>query len=317
MIIKSTSRVRRLLVLLAVSTPVVLIGSTAVTGATASAQIVNAQQSQNWAGYVAQSKDGQHFSSVSGRWVQPAVSPGSGTGYSAYWVGLGGASKSSKALEQIGTSANVVNGKAHYSAWYELVPAPETKLSLAVHPGDHMAATVRVAGDEVTLSLDDQTTGQSVTKSLHMSGPDTSSAEWIAEAPSQVTPGGGTQILPLANFGKVTFTNATATAAGHTGPISDPDWTVQRTQLSSSGGLGFPGAGSVAGGLGALPGQAAAGAVPSSLSDSGTSFSVSYSGGVGSQWPTGGLPGSPTGGYGYGFGNPYVLVLPGGYVVVV
>ena len=242
MIIKSTSRVRRLLALLAVSMPIVLTGSAAVTGATASAQIVNAQQeqSQNWAGYVAQSKDGQHFSSVSGSWVQPAVSADSGTGYSAYWVGLGGASQNSKALEQIGTSANVVNGKTQYSAWYELVPSPETKLSLAIHPGDHMSATVKVAGDQVTLSLDDQTTGQSVTKTLHMNGPDTSSAEWIAEAPSQVTPGGGTQILPLANFGKVTFTNAYATAGGHQGSISDPNWTAKQTQLSSSGGSGVP-----------------------------------------------------------------------------
>ncbi len=44
--------------------------------------------SQNWAGYIAQ---GTTFSAVSGSWVVPSATCGSGTGYSAFWVGLGGA----------------------------------------------------------------------------------------------------------------------------------------------------------------------------------------------------------------------------------
>ena len=296
MIITHGSPVRRRLALLAASVFLALTGVPALGGARASARTVNAQerQSENWGGYVVQDNHGQNFSSVSGSWTQPAVSAGSGQGYSAFWVGLGGASQQSQALEQIGTSANVANGKTRYSAWYELVPAPETKLSLAIRPGDHISGRVTVNGRQVTLSLSDQTIGQSVTKTLQMNSPDTSSAEWIAEAPSAENPGGGTQILPLANFGQVTFTNASATAGGHTGSISDPNWTARQTQLSSSGGIGFPGAGNLGPGTGGLSGTSGAGASASGLTDRGTSFSVSYGAGGGSQPSTGGGHGPGT-----------------------
>jgi hypothetical protein len=322
MIIKHSSRVRRTLALLALSVPLALTGVAALGGARASASTVNAQaqQSENWAGYVVHDNHGQNFSSVSGSWTQPAVSAGSGQGYSAFWVGLGGGSQQSQALEQIGTSANVVKGKTQYSAWYELVPAPERKLSLAIQPGDHMSGRVTVNGRQVTLALSDQTSGQSVTKTLQMNAPDTSSAEWIAEAPSAENPGGGTQILPLANFGKVTFTNARATAGGHTGSISDPNWTAQQIQLNSSGGIGFPGAGNLGPGPRGLSGTSGAGASTSPLADGGRSFSVSYDAGDGSQPSTGGAVGYPPGVYGYpgsAYGGSYLFVLPGGYVVVV
>ena len=289
MIITHSWPVRRMLAVLRVSVPLALTCVAALGGARASARTVNTQeqQSENWGGYVVRDNHGQNFSSVSGSWTEPAVSAGSGPGYSAFWVGLGGARQHSQALEQIGTSADVVNGRARYSAWYELVPAPETKLSLAIHPGDHISGRVTVNGRQVTLSLSDQTSGQSVTKTLQMNGPDTSSAEWIAEAPSAENPGGGTQILPLANFGQVTFTDASATAGGHTGSISDPNWTARQTQLSSSGAVAFPGAGNLAPGTGGLSGTSA-GASASGLADGGTSFSVSYGAGGASQPSTDG-----------------------------
>jgi hypothetical protein len=335
----------RITFVLAITSLVAVAAALAIKPVVASAQTVNAQQaqSQNWAGYVVHSKKGQKFSSVSGSWTQPAVSATSGPGYSAFWVGIGGASSRSKALEQIGTSADVVNGKTHYSAWYELVPAPETKLNLAIHPGNHISAHVGVNGTNVTVSLSDQTTGQSVTKTLKMSNPDTSSAEWIAEAPSSEQSGGALQILPLADFNKVTFTGASATAGGHTGSISNPDWSVQKTALSSSGGVGFPGGGTFTSGLGVLPTQSLAGASPSRLSESGRSFSVAYSADGGASSPAGagsgyGIGGSGTGGVspggfgpggfgpgGFGSGGfsptgypggGYVLVFPGGAAFV-
>jgi hypothetical protein len=317
MMMKHFSLGRRMMALVAVSTATALGGVSAFTGATASALAANTrgEQSQNWAGYIVHDKDGQSFSSVSGSWTEPAVSPESGDGYSAFWVGLGGTSPNSRALEQIGTAGSVVDGKADYSAWYELVPAPETELSLAIHPGDRLSASVTVAGGRVTLWLADRTTGQSLSKMLRTQRSDTSSAEWIAEAPSRVTPGDGTQVLPLANFGTVTFTNATATAGGHTGSISDPDWSVQATQLSPSQGVGFPGAGNLTGLVpGLLAVQSAREASPNGLSNAGTSFSVSYSAGGDPERPTSGESGYSTSGYGYG--GPYVLLLPGGYIIV-
>jgi hypothetical protein len=297
------------------------VGGVFATDATgASSQNINAQQeqSQNWSGYVVGSSSGQSFSSVSASWVQPTVkaSPGGGTGYSAYWVGLGGSSEQSQALEQIGTAADVTGGKTSYYAWYELVPSAEQKLSLAVHPGDHMSGKVTVSGTTVTVSMSDQTTGKSTTKTLQMSNPDTSSAEWIAEAPAAQTSYGSYSILPLADFGSVTFTNASATAGGHTGSLADPSWTVQRVDMTSaatSPALGGSARFSPAG-LGEA-GQSAGGASAGGVSGDGTSFTVTYSSGAAAQ-SSGGSAGAGTGSSAYPrdpYGYPGYGGAPGGY----
>jgi Peptidase A4 family len=316
---------RRALPALALGLTVALIGGFAVDAATASAQTTDAQQAQseNWAGYAVQSKSGANYSSVSASWTEPSVSADSGQGYSAFWVGLGGASGQSQALEQVGTAAEVDgNGQTSYYAWYELVPSPETKLDLDINPGDQISAKVTVDGTNVTVSLSDQTTGKSVTKSLQMSNPDTSSAEWIAEAPSAESENGNYQVLPLANFGTVTFTGASATAGGHTGSISDADWSAQAVQLSSSSttGLGGPGGFTPTGIAGAdASAQSSAGASPSDVSSDGSTFSVSYSASAaGSQasgdgYGSGGYGGYGYGGYGYGgYGSGgYAYDVPG------
>ena len=268
----------------------------AITAATASAATVDTQAavSQNWAGYVA---GDTQFSSVSGSWVQPAAKCASGQTYSAFWVGLGGSGQSSS-LEQTGTQADcAADGATSYYAWYELVPAAPVKLDLAIKPGDHIAAKVTVSGTDVTVSLTDQTTGQSATKTLQMDNPDTSSAEWIAEAPSACDGSGSCQTLPLADFGAVQFTGASATANGHTGPISDPSWSAQPVALGS-GGVSDVSYGSD---------QSAAGASPSSLSSDGSSFSVAYQASSGASGAAGG-----SGDYGYGDGGYGYGGYPGG-----
>jgi hypothetical protein len=298
-----------------------VLGVGAILAPAASAQSVNAQQatSENWAGYVAASNVGNgQFSSVSGNWVVPTVSSSAGHGYSAFWVGLGGSSNQSQALEQVGTSADTTGGKTQYYAWYELVPAPETRLNLAVHPGDHISGNVSVSGSTVTISLSDQTTGQSVTKELHMSNPDTSSAEWIAEAPSSQSQFGDYQTLPLADFGKVTFTNAYATSGGHTGSISDSDWSLQQVQLASANGSWAGGGAGIAGGAaGFVAAPSGAGAQPSALSSDGTSFSVSYASGVDSAGAGATSGGGYPDGYGDGGGTVYLVPSGGGYAYVV
>ena len=55
-----------------------------------------------------------------------------------------------------------------------------------------------------------------------------SSAEWIVEAPSS-----GSGVLPLANFGQATFTNASATIAGTTGPIDGSAWQAAQINMAS------------------------------------------------------------------------------------
>lgn len=267
--------------------------ATGVWAASASADTVSqASVSQNWAGYVA---GGTQYSSVSGSWVAPSATCGSGQTYSAFWVGLGGSGNQSSALEQTGTQADCnADGSTDYYAWYELVPAAPVRLGLSINPGDHISAKVSVSGTNVTVSLSDQTTGQSSTKTLQMDSPDSSSAEWIAEAPSSCDGSGSCQPLPLSDFGSVQFTGASATdTSGHTGTISDPAWSTQAVQLGSGGASDVSYGG----------GQGSAGAAPSSLSSDGSSFSVSVqsqssgSSTAGSSGSDGGYPG---GGYGYG-----------------
>ena len=166
---------------LALAGAVAAVAAPSAAAAPATAQDV----SENWAGYVASGPStGSGFSSVSGSWVQPSANCSSGDGDSAFWVGLGGASGQSQSLEQIGTEANCSGGSAQQYAWYELVPAAPVQLNMTINPGDQISAKVTVNGTEVIVSLSDHTTGGSATKTLQMSNPDTSSAEWIAEAPS-------------------------------------------------------------------------------------------------------------------------------------
>lgn len=194
--------------------------------------------SSNWSGYVA-SGSGQSFSDAKGTWVQPAVTCAArATNDSSFWVGIGGASSSSNGLEQIGTNADCASGTPKYSAWYELIPAPSVAIPLTISPGDTMNAEVSVNGSQVTLTLADATTGQSFTKTVTATSLDTSSAEWIAEAPAQCASNGASlsncRVLPLANFGAVAFSNASATANGQTGVISDVAWTNSAVDLRGS-----------------------------------------------------------------------------------
>ena len=122
------------------------------------------------------------------------------------------------------------------SAWYELVPKAPVTLKLTIRPGDHVTAKVTVNGTTVKVSLADTTTGQSVTTTLHMSEPDTTSAEWIAEAPSACSQSGYCRQIALANFGTVTFTKVAALASisglgNQGGTISSPLWQATPIQL--------------------------------------------------------------------------------------
>ena len=171
-------------------------------------------ESSNWSGYAATGATGS-FKSVSSSWVQPAVTCTSKSTYSSYWVGLDGYSNS--ALEQTGTEADCVGGKAEYGAWWEVLPAAESPYSVTVSPGDQLSASVTDNGNGTfTMVLTDSTAGWSKsTTHAGSSGYQDSSAEVIAEA----TEVNG-QIAKLSDFGTVTFTGATAggTALGSLSP---------------------------------------------------------------------------------------------------
>lgn len=193
-----------------------------------------AEVTNGWAGYVVRTL-GVSFAEVVGNWVQPRVVCGRPGSSVALWVGLGGATSDSQALEQIGTSADCSQrALVSYSAWYQLFPAPPVELPLTIRPGDRVAAKVAVDASTVTVELRNFTTGGSFSTELRMGSPETDSAEWIVEAPSACFTT-CTQ-LPLATFGRVVFADTSTTAGTHTGTIKDPGWSRLRLKMRPRGG---------------------------------------------------------------------------------
>jgi Peptidase A4 family len=235
----------------------------------APAAMANTTKSTNWAGYAIH-RDGVSFHQVSATWNQPnATCVGGHPSYSAAWVGLGGYSPTSGALEQIGTELDCgAAGRVISSAWYELVPAPSKTISLAVNPGDVMHASVTVTGHQVVVVLENLTRHHSFRKTLYAPVVDVSSAEWIVEAPSECISQYACQALPLANFGSVSFDSATAVSTdGVAGSIASGGWGRTKIKLT-------PGAQRfiVARGSSGTAGTAA----PSALRDRGSRFDVTY-----------------------------------------
>jgi hypothetical protein len=91
-------RVTRSLTVLAVSAAALIVATAATARATGTAEV-----SANWSGYVV-SAPSTSYTSVTATWRQPTVSCGvTDAGSSAaFWVGLGGYSQTSQALEQVG-----------------------------------------------------------------------------------------------------------------------------------------------------------------------------------------------------------------------
>jgi hypothetical protein len=242
----------------------------------APAALAETSMSANWAGYAIH-RSGVRFRQVSAIWKQPSASctPGIPT-YAAMWVGLGGFSRSSNALEQIGTEVDCsASGKVISSAWYELVPDTSNVIHLGVRPGDVVSASVTVVGHEVVVALNDATRHKSFSKTLRHTAIDVTSAEWIVEAPSDCTSATACQTLPLADFGTINFALASAKSTkGQVGTISSPAiWGTTSIALS-------PGAHRFV----SLQGAGTAGAAtPSPLASGGSAFNVSYQQRPGSQ----------------------------------
>ena len=159
----------------------------------------NASQSTNWSGYAATGR----FTSVSATWTEPAGHCTSATRYASFWVGLDGFN--SNTVEQTGSEVDCAGGSPVYYSWYEMYPAYPVNFRNTVRPGDHLFGSVTFTGGSgYTLVLQDTTRGWSHTVHKTLSGAANSSAEVIAEAPAAGS------VLPLANFGTVNFSNATA-----------------------------------------------------------------------------------------------------------
>jgi hypothetical protein len=164
----------------------------------------------NWFGYNQGTLEqgSKLFSSITGEWTVPtATQHTSGQSEaSSNWIGIGGGcvdancNVTDNTLIQTGTEQDVdSSGKASYSAWWEIIPAPSITISnLSISPGDHMQASVAetVAGSNVwNITLKDVTKNQTFTTTVPY--PSThATAEWIEETPLLIGTNAGLASLP-------------------------------------------------------------------------------------------------------------------------
>ena len=204
--------------------------------------------SDNWSGYA---DTGAGYSRVSSSWIEPAVTCGSSTTIAAFWVGIDG--YSSRSVEQGGTLAQCSGGTASYWTWWEHYPANAVQpVGFSVRPGDKITASVIRSGTSYTVKVTDSTrTANSFSKTFTCSAKSCkdTSAEWIAEAPSDSS---GT--LPLAHFSKWTASRDAVATTSKSGSISSfPDSEITMTGSSRD-----------------------TKAAPSALNSGGTSFGVTW-----------------------------------------
>jgi hypothetical protein len=243
--------------------------------------------SQNWAGYVVTglgstpttASPSTRYKNVTGTWKVPkATCTATGSeSSSAVWVGLGGYSTSSTALEQTGTSSDCsADGKASYSAWWEIVPDPSIPIKMKVMPGDVITGSVVVNGTQVLLWLKNRTRNVTFSKRVTLANPDQTSAEWIAEAPSACSTNGFCRQVPLANFGSVTFTRIAALAS--IDGLGDQGGTITSTLWQATPIDLVPRTRRFFGDVIQRPDQStgAAGATTSGLATDGSAFGVSW-----------------------------------------
>jgi hypothetical protein len=219
---------------------------------------ITVSDSTNWSGYAV---TGSSFTQAKGSWTVPTVNcTKTPNTYAAFWVGIDG--WTSTTVEQTGTDSDCSGKTPSYYAWYEFYPKGSVLISsISVAPGNKMSAEVSYSGTEFTITITNETTGKSFSKSSRVSGAKRSSAEWIAEAPCCTNAGG---ILPLADFGTVDLgddytgisgTND-ATDSSVSGPINDFGTGVQEAIMVSTSGVNE--------------------AVPSALTSDGSSFTVTW-----------------------------------------
>jgi len=186
-------------------------------------------QSTNRSGYADDNTRGNTYASVTASWTEPSASCTSTTALAAFWVGIDGFTSGS--VEQDGTLIECFGGSAFYFTWWEMFPTNAIQVvGQTLRPGDHIAASVVRSGSSYTLKVTDSSrSGDSFTTTQSCSTCVNTSAEWIAEAPSN-----SSGVLPLANFHSWTASSATVKSGTTNGVISTfPDDEI--TMVNGSG----------------------------------------------------------------------------------
>jgi hypothetical protein len=196
--------------------------------------------SPNWSGYVVTGSNTAPvtYSNVTGTWTVPTATcntPAAAGGFSTVWIGLGG--YTTKSQEEVGTDSDCsTKNKPTYYAWFELVPyisynVPSNDKVIA---GDTITGTVNILSPTlVQLQIQNQTRNWNFSRTITFSAQDTSTAEWISEAPASCLRFVCAE-ANLANFGSVTMRSISAVGNGATGALNNPSWTTIPIQLVPS-----------------------------------------------------------------------------------
>jgi hypothetical protein len=187
----------------------------------------------NWSGYVATHPPGKKvvYKSVTGTWTVPTATctKKQGASSSAAWVGIGGYKTTNQ--EEVGTNSNCSKkGKPVYFAWFELVPYLSYQtfpnISHKVFAGDTVTGLVRILNYRfVRLEVKDVTQGWDFVKTINFSSQDTTTADWVMEAPATCVLY-TCQEASLTNFGKITMRNISAVGNGHKATLTYKKWQV-------------------------------------------------------------------------------------------
>ncbi|MES1247908.1 MAG: G1 family glutamic endopeptidase [Actinomycetota bacterium] len=168
-----------------------------------------AERSSNWSGYIDR---GGPFTSVTGTFTVPTVTADAGTDNSQ-WVGIDGDSNQDLIQAGVAETVSGFSGRVTVYAWWEILPAAETPVTLPVAMGDQVTVTITQTGAGTwTIKIADLTNGKSFTTTQSYSG-ELTSAEWVLEAP---TSGRGQQTSLAAFSPPVTFTGL-----GITGTVNE------------------------------------------------------------------------------------------------
>jgi hypothetical protein len=199
--------------------------------------------STNWSGYAV---PGSAASDVIGTWTAPTVTCATGeNSWSSPWVGIDG--DTSRTVEQIGTDSDCRNGTPVYYAWYEMYPKSLVTVPITVRPRDSFTGEVTYGSSGTfILTLTDNSTGASYQTMQASRKAQRTSVEWIMEGPSNGL---------LSDFGSVPFSAASSTISGQTsslGSFANPESITMVTN------------------------QGVVRAMPSNVTNQGTSFSVTW-----------------------------------------
>ncbi|PVH73415.1 concanavalin A-like lectin/glucanase [Cadophora sp. DSE1049] len=167
--------------------------------------------------------EGETFTSVTGTFIVPTPARGQGGGtnskYSAgIWVGIV-ANKDQDIVLQAGVIAAITGSTTSFTAWYAWYPGSTTDFTatqFSAKAGDSIKITVSTtSATEGTVVIENVTANKKVTQTV-TAPVSVAPEEWTAQSTAWMVEGYqlAGELVPLARFGRVQFTNCAAGTSG-------------------------------------------------------------------------------------------------------